>query len=300
MNKQINFIKKYVGNVVEKIKSINIPKLNNNSILGAKVHFAILGVFLVMVIGIILIGTPYKQSIGKNPIKEDGNKASVDKKVSASVSSALKDKNEYVGFISKELASLGINLKMVENPSKIIEGFKGKMYTKETTNNIPSDFSTLIRIDNKNIDIKKVDSFFSLTNNPQFTKSSDLNGDSYYVGDSVNTKFFTRGIQSVLLENGNIFYVFIASMNDYEYCKGLQISMLDGITIDSTIVDVVNTLGEPKYIDVYEVTNEKPYILCYYVDESKSSEISLIFVCDENTKNGYYLSKVTISITENN
>lgn len=287
-------MKKYIEKIVNKIKAYNQePK---KSVVKTKIEFFTLGFLMLAFVGVANTNTYQKDSIKKVPIQDEI--ASLYNLELPNV--AIPFESMYMGVASQELLSLGFALDLVENPNEIMDNFNGKMYTKETSNCFKKNFGTSIKIDDVQIDMKKVNSFSQLESCKKFSKSSDLNGDAYYVSENKKTKFFTRGIQSVLLENGSIFYVFIANMNDYEYCKDLQISMLDGITIDSTITDVVNTLGKPKCVDVYEVENEKPYILCYYVDESKSNEISLIFVCDENTKNGYYLSEVTMSMTENN
>lgn len=287
-------MKKYIEKIVNKIKTYN--QESKKSVVKTKIEFVTLGFLMLAFVGVANTNTYQKDSIKKVPIQDE--MASLYNLELPNV--AIPFESMYIGVASQELLSLGFTLDLVENPNEIMDNFNGKMYTKETSNCFKKNFSTSIKIDDVQIDMKKVNSFSQLESCKKFSKSSDLNGDAYYVSENNKTKFFTRGIQSVLLENGSIFYVFIANMNDYEYCKDLQISMLDGITIDSTITDVVNILGKPKCVDVYEVENEKPYILCYYVDESKSNEISLIFVCDENTKNGYYLSEVTMSMTENN
>lgn len=254
---------------------------------------ALLGV---CVIAIFMNIFPAENNI--RPLEEETSfaTATIEKLELYTVANALE--REYVGFVSKELESLGFKLEMVKNPSEMIEGFEGNIYTKETLCKLQNDFDTSIRINGENLDIQKVENFALLENQENFEKSTDLNGDAYFVSQDGKTKFYTRGIQSVLIDNGEIFYAFFAYMNDYEVCKDLNINVLDGITIDSTITDVVNKLGKPNCIDVYEVKGETPYVLCYYENEEKNKKISLIFESNRRAKNGYYLSEVTISMIE--
>lgn len=285
MQKYINFLK-------NKLKTL---KYNRR-----KIKFVGLGICFIF---LIITSNINLQSKKVDNLEEKTSKEAVVSKLEVpNVSNNLPNENNYNGFAFKELSSLGFQLELVKNPNDIIEGFTGKIYTKEeSSNNNTKDFNAIAMINGISLNLKKIESFSSLENDELFSKSSDLNGDAYYINQDGQTKFFTRGVQSVLIESGDIFYAFIVNINDYQYCKNLQISLLDGVTIDSTITDLVNILGTPKCIDVYEVTNEKPYILCYYTkeqDNKKTSELSFVFVYDENAKNGYYLSEVTISMIE--
>lgn len=252
---------------------------------------ALLGV---CIIAIFMNVFPTKSNI--QSLEEEPGSATIEKLEIYTVANALESK--YVGFVSKELESLGFKLEMVKNPEEMIEGFEGNIYTKETSCKLENDFSTKVQINGVKLDIQKVENFELLSNQEKFEKSIDLNGDAYSVNQDGETRFYTRGIQSVLIESGEIFYAFFAHMNDYEVCKDLNINVLGGITIDSTITDVVNKLGKPNCIDVYEVKGETPYVLCYYENEEQNKKISLIFESNKKAKNGYYLSEVTISMIE--
>ena len=287
-------MQKYIDFLKNKLKTL---KYNHR-----KIKLVSLGICFIL---LIITSNINLQSQKVDNLEEKTSKEAVVSKLEVSnVSNILPNENNYNGFAFKELSSLGFQLELVKNPNDIIEGFTGKIYTKEeSSNNNIKDFNAIVMINGISLNLKKIESFSSLENDELFSKSSDLNGDAYYINQDGQTKFFTRGVQSVLIESGDIFYAFIVNINDYQYCKNLQISLLDGITIDSTITDLVNILGTPKCIDVYEVTNEKPYILCYYTkeqDNKKTSELSFVFVYDENAKNGYYLSEVTISMIESN
>ena len=212
----------------------------------------------------------------------------------------------YTGAFAVELAGVGLVPYEVTNTADYMgTDFNGKIYTEELNQYMSADMPTSITVKNTAVDIQTEDAFSAVDG---LKKGSDETGTFYYLSDSdeegAEKYLFVRNLNSKIpSDQGEKSYsVGYISVSDYEKSKSLGIKMVGDFTVDATIQDFVNTYGKPTYLDIYEMENEPAYLMLYYSKMNENDgtvdEMSVIFVCDETAKNGYYLSESTVSVFE--